>query len=94
MRATEIVPRVGSYSLPLQCALLCVALSAISSKLGAAASWVFVASLFAGVVAFASGVIASILLRNARWLALSAAATFVLFFSLLLGLSVGGHPGV
>ena len=93
MRGSELVSRVGSYSLPLQCVLLCVALPAISFKLGAPAGWLFIASLVAGVIAVLSGILASIVLRNARWLALSAAAIFVLFFSLLLGTSLGGNVG-
>ena len=94
MRATEVVSKVGSYSLPVQCALLCLALPAISLKLGVIAGWLFAASLGAGVLALVSGVATSITLRNIRWLALSVAAIFVLVFSVLLGLSLGGHPGV
>jgi hypothetical protein len=94
MKAAVIVSKLGSYSLPLQCVLLCIALPAISFKLGAAAGWLFVASLLAGLTAFASGIAASIVLRSARWLVLSAAAVFVVLFSLLVGMSLGGGPGL
>jgi len=73
--------------------LLSIAVPAISFKLGAPAAWLFAASLLAGAVAVLSGVLASIVLRNARWLALSVAAAIVLFFSLLLGMSLGGNLG-
>jgi len=93
MRGSELVSRVGSYSLPLQCVLLCIAVPAISFKLGPPAGWLFAASLLAGAVAVLFGILASIVLRNARWLALSVAAAIVLFFSLLLGMSLGGNLG-
>ena len=94
MGSSKLVSAVGCYSLPLQCALLCAALVAISLKLGAPAGWLFVASAVVGVVAFVAGIAASFVLQNIRWLALSVAAAFVLFFSFILGMSFGGSPGV
>ena len=94
MESGATISKVGFYSLPIQCILLCAALPAIAFKLGAPAAWLFIASALAGIVAFACGIFASVVLRNPRWLALSAAAAFVLLFSLLLGISLGGHPGV
>jgi membrane glycosyltransferase len=94
MRVAHAIAKVGSYSLPSQCALLCIALLGMLLKLGVVAGWLYVASLLAGVVTFAAGLVASIALRNARWLSLSAAAAFVGFFSLILGITVGGSAGV
>jgi hypothetical protein len=94
MRASVMVSRVGSYSLAAQCVLLLIAVPAIAFKLGALAGWLFTASLVAGLLAFSCGIAASLLLRQGRWLGLSAAAVFVAFFSVVIGLSLGGGPGV
>ena len=90
----KLIPKTASYSLPVQCALFCAAIFASVLRLGAASGWVFVASLLAGLVAFISGIVASVITRRVRWLGLSATALFIAFFSLLIGIALSGGAGV
>lgn len=94
MSIAAIPTRVGSYSLGLQCLLLLTAIITFAFKLGPIAGWSFIASVLAGLVAFAAGVVAAVVTRKALWLALSAAAVFVAFFSMLIGVSISGGFGV
>ena len=94
MERSAKIFRVAAYSLPLQCAIFCVALVFYFSALRAAFGFSFRLSLLAGLIAFVCGIVAAISTRRARWLSLSAAAAFVAFFTLLIGLALGGHPGI
>jgi hypothetical protein len=94
MGKSEAISKLGTYSLPAQCVFLCFALLAFMFKLGPTSGWLLIASLTAGLLAFLSGVAASIVGRRARWLGLSAAAVFVSFFSMLAVVALGGGAGV
>jgi len=77
----------------MQGVLLCISVLAFAFKLGPVLRWSFVGSLGFGLVAFVFGIIAAIATRRVRWLGLSAAATFVALFSLLIGVALGGGFG-
>jgi hypothetical protein len=94
MSAAALTSRVGSYSLGFQCLLLLASIFAFILKLGPVSGWLFVASLAGGLSAFLSGFAASLATRRITWLGLSAAAIFLAFFSLLIGVSLSGGFGV
>jgi len=94
MSIAAIPTKIGSYSLGLQCLLLLITIITFALKLGPVSGWSFIASVLLGLVAFAAGIVAAIATRQALWLGLSAAAVFVAFFSLLVGVSLSGGFGV
>ena len=94
MTSSLAISKIGSRALPIQCGLLVGTVVCAATKLGPALGWVLAASLLAGLVAFLRGIAAAFLSHQIRWLGLSLAAALVAIFSLLIGLAVGGHPGV
>jgi uncharacterized membrane protein YhaH (DUF805 family) len=95
MQSSSSISKIGAYSLPAQCLLLLAALLLGGAlNIQNAFAWLLFASLLVGLVAFCAGIALSVLSRRLRWLGLSAASLFVAFFTLLIGLAVGGHPGV
>ena len=86
--------KVAKRALTVQCGLLVVAGVSAAASLSKAFGYLLGASLFAGLVAFLCGLVAAFIAREVRWVALSVAALFVGASSLLIGIVLGGHPGV
>jgi hypothetical protein len=87
MSKAVAVAKIGKYALIAQAIVLVLAILATALKLGSSGGILMFISLFAGFTAFVAGVTASGLALSVRWLGLSAAALFVGFFSLLIGIT-------
>jgi hypothetical protein len=88
MRASEVMPKVRSYSFPLQCVLVCAGylLRGSSIEIGA---WLILASWLPGFVAFCLGLATMASVRRMKWLGLSVAAFIVWCFSVVFFAGVG-----
>jgi len=89
MRELEVSGKIALYSLPLQCALACLAFfffRETSSQMGA---WQILVSWLVGFVGLLSGLITAAKTRRMRWLSLPIASFFVACASVLFFVGFG-----